>query len=235
MAQEWTKPLNFLFYNMQLKYTFAQLFTAFLFLFPTILLAQKKVLIIFPEDEKISIPHTFLKNDKKGASDSSTMRFLTLKYQFYNILTQQLVANGYKPLGGVNNNVNTVRKYEVSKWFSYDSMTQKKLDNKKYLATKIDATNKEYYNLYITADSADYIIFINKVDVGANFFRKWIATKNYLLLVHFDVYDKNMKHIGGQYLRKKVRLTRKMYWSAFVKHFSVLPDELALHFANMKK
>lgn len=235
MDQKLTKPLNFLKFNMQPKYTFTLLFTALLFLLPSTLFAQKKVLIIFPEDEKISIPHTFLKNDDKGTSDSIGMKFLTLKYQFYNVLTQQLVANNYKPLGGVNSKANSIRKYTKSKWFSHDSITQEKLGNKKYLAAQVDETNKGYYNLYSNADSADYIVFVNKVDVGANFFRKWFATKNYLMLVHFDVYDSNMKHLGGRYIRKKVRLTRKMYWSAFQKHFSALPDELALHFANMKK
>jgi hypothetical protein len=220
---------------MQPKNIFLAIVSIAALLLPASLAAQKNVLIIFPEDDKINIPHTFLKNREKGTADSVPLKFLTIKYQFYNILTQRLVANNYIPLGGVNSKVNDVRKYTKKRWYSHDSATQKELSKKKYLAAAVDETNKEYYNLYATTDSADYIIFVNKVDVGANFFRKWLATKNYLLQVHFDVYDKNMKHLGGQYLRKKVRLTRDMYWSAFQKHFSVIPDELALYFANMKK
>lgn len=220
---------------MQTKYTFPLLFSIALFLFPTVLSAQKKVLIVFPEDEKFSIPYSFMKNELKGTQDSVPMKFLTLKYLFYNSLTQQLAGNNYTPIGGVNNSYSDVRKYDTRKWFAHDSLTRTKLDKNKYLATKVDETNKSYYSSYALGDSADYIIFINKVEVGANFFRKWFATKNYLMLVHFDVYDKNMKHIGGRYIRKKVRLTRSMYWHAFEAHFSALPNELALQFLYMRK
>lgn len=220
---------------MKLKYKLSLLVSIILLSLPFLSQAQKKVLIVFPEDDKFVIPYSFLKNQQKGTADSVPLKFLTLKYQFYNELTQQLVANNFSPLGGVNSKVNAVRKYKRKKWFSSDSITQSNLEKKNYVAAAIDETNRSYYNLYATTDSADYIIFINKVEVGANFFRKWLATKNYLLLVHFDVYTKNMKHLGGRYLHKKVRLTRSTYWSSFMKHFSVIPNELALYFINMKK
>ena len=220
---------------MQPKYTLTLFIAFFLFSLPTALSAQEKVLIVFPEDEKFSIPYKFLKNDIKGTQDSVPMKFLTLKYLFYNSLTQLMVSNNYSPMGSINSDMNSVRKYTTKSWFANDSATQEKLDNKKYLAAKVDATNKGYYNLYATGDSADYVVFINKVEVGGNVFRRWFAMKNYIMQVHFDVYDKNMNHKGGQYLRKKVKLTKDMYWSAFQTHFSALPRELALHFANMKK
>lgn len=220
---------------MQLKYKLSLLVSLVILSLPTILSAQQKVLIVFTEDEKFNIPYKFLKNKDKGTQDSVPMKFLTLKYQFYNQLTQSLVSNNYSPIGGVNNDMNSVRKYTTKKWFAHDSISQAKLDNKKYLAAKVDETNKGYYNLYANGDSADYIIFINKIEVGGNILRRWFAMKNYLMLVHFDIYDANMKHLGGQYLRKKVKLTKDMYWSAFQTHFSSLPNELALHFANFKK
>lgn len=220
---------------MQLQYRFTFLLAIALLLCPVALKAQKKALIIFPEDEKFIIPYTFVKNDMKGTQDSVPMKFLTLKYQFYNELTQRLADNNYQPIGGVNDKANTIRKYAKQRFFSSDSVTQANLDKKKYVSAVIDETNKNIYTLYANADSVDYIIFINKVDVGANIFRKWLATKNYVMDIHFDVYTADMKHIGGRYLRQKVRLTRDTYWSAFQTTFSALPEEVALYFVNMKK
>lgn len=220
---------------MHPKYRFSFLLLLALFVLPCSLLAQNKVLLVFPEDDKFQIPYRFIKNNEKGTHDSVTMKFLTLKYLFYNELTQQLAQNNYVPIGGVNNEVNTLRKYEKAKWFAYDSIANEELPNKKYLAAKVDATNKNYYGLYATADSADYIVFINKVSVGANFFRKWLATKNYVMDIDFDIYDANMKHLHGRSIRKKVRLTKSTFWSAFQAHFAALPNALALYVINAKK
>lgn len=220
---------------MQLKHKLTVVLSFLLFALPTVLSAQKKALIIFPEDEKFSIPYKFMKNKTKGTQDSVPMKFLTLKYLFYNNLTQLLVYSGFTPIGSISGDANTVRKYTTKKWYAKDSATQKKLDNKSYLAAKIDGTNKSYYSLYANGEGADYIIMINKVEIDANILRRLFAMKNYLMLVHFDIYDKDMNHISGQYLRKKVKLTRSIYWSAFQAHFSALPNELALHFINLKK
>lgn len=220
---------------MHLQYKSLLLFALLFFIAPLAINAQKRVLIIFPDDERINIPKRFLTTPEKGLGDSAVLRFLTLKYQFYNVFTQRLNENNYTPIGGLNDKVNAASKYKRSNWFFTDSATQKKYKKKHYLAAAIDQTNKGYYNMYTTADSADYIIFINKISVGGGFFRNVFATKNYTLDVHFDVYNSNMTHLGGRYLRQKVRLTKSMFWSAFVAQFSTIPDDLALYFINMKK
>lgn len=220
---------------MHLQYKSLLLFALLFFIAPLAINAQKRVLIIFPDDEHIEIPARFLKTPERGLGDSAAIRFLTLKYQFYNVFTQRLNANGFTPIGGINDKANTASKYNKSNWFFTDSATQQKHKGKHYLSATIDGTNKDYYNMYTSADSVDYIIFINKISVGGGFFRNVFATKNYTLDVHFDVYNSNMTHLGGQYLRKKVRLTKSMFWNAFVAHFSTMPEELALYFINMKK
>lgn len=220
---------------MHLQYKSLLLLALLFFIAPLAINAQKKVLIIFPDDEHIEIPNRFLKTPERGLGDSAVLRFLTLKYQFYNVFTQRLNENGFTPIGGINDKANTASKLGRSNWFFTDSATQQKHKGKHYLSAIIDGTNKDYYGMYTAADSVDYIIFINKISVGGGFFRNVFATKNYTLDVHFDVYNSNMKHLGGRYLRKKVRLTKNMFWRAFVAQFSTMPDELALYFINMKK
>lgn len=220
---------------MHLRTKAYRLFAILLFFAPLLTWGQKKALIIFPEDEHINIPARFLKTPERGIGDSAALRFLTLKYQFYNVLTQRLVQSSYTPIGGVTSKANSIRKYKKANWYFTDSASRAKNKGKKYFAAVVDETNKNYYSLYANADSVDYIIFINKIEVGGGFFRNVFATKNYTLDVHFDVYTANMKHLGGQYLRKKVRLTRSMFWPAFVAQFNSLPEELALHFVGMRK
>jgi hypothetical protein len=73
------------------------------------------------------------------------------------------------------------------------------------------------------------------VEVHGGIFRRLFAMDNYLMDVHFDVFDQNMNKICGRYIRKKVRLTKNTYWASFAKQFSALPEELGFYFSNIKK
>lgn len=195
----------------------------------------KKVLIVFAEDSHIRIPFSFLKNKEVGETDTAPIKYLTLKYGFYNTLAERLANNGYRPMGGVSGNLNQSRLYTTDKWFFTDSAAIQSEKKGTYEATLVNNDNRSYYSMYLNADSASYILMINKIEVHTNLFRRLFTTANYSLDVHFDVYDSNMNRLCGRYLRKKVRMGRGTYWSSFTKQFNTLPDELALYFVNMKK
>lgn len=195
----------------------------------------KTVFIVFAEDSHIRIPFTFLKNKEVGETDTAPIKYLTLKYGFYNTLSERLANNGYRPMGGVSGNLNQSRLYTTDKWFFADSAVVKSERRRAYEATLVNNDNRNYYSMYLNADSASYILMINKIEVHTNIFRNLFSVANYYLDVHFDVYDRNMNHLCGRYLRKKARMGRGTYWSSFTKQFNTLPDELALYFVNMKK
>lgn len=195
----------------------------------------KTVLIVFAEDSHIRIPFSFLKNKEVGETDTAPIKYLTLKYGFYNTLAERLANNGYRPMGGVSGNLNQARLYTTDKWFFTDSAAIKSERKGSYEATLVNNDNRNYYSMYLNADSASYILMINKIEVHTNIFRNLFTVANYCLDVHFDVYDRDMKRLCGRYLRKKVRMSRGTYWSSFTKQFNTLPDELALYFVNMKK
>lgn len=210
---------------------------AFLFLFTALCCtAQQGVLVVFPEDANFKVPTKFIKNKVGGVEDSTSLRLLTLKYLFYNNLSERLVANNFTPFGGVNGTVEkTYRTYTKGTWEYYTGEKKKKKHSKSYFSSVIKDANKNYYTLHLQNDSAQYLLVVNKITVHAPIIRKWFFMYNYLADIHFDVYDKDMNHLGGRYLRKKMRLHKDMYWSAFSKQFSGLGDELALYFANNYK
>lgn len=196
--------------------------------------AQQGVLIIFPEDKNFILPSKFLRNENGGVEDSTILRLLSLKYHFYNVLSQRMETIGYRPQGEINGSAD-FRKYMKTRWYFKDTALQKKNMGKNYYSGIIDNTNDSYFNLKLLSDSSAYILMINKVEVHSNIFRRLFATENYMMDVHFDIFDKNMNRICGRYIRKKVRLSKNTYWSSLVKQFSILPEELALYFGNIKK
>lgn len=202
-------------------------------LFP--LAAQQKVLVVFPEDANFTIPKKFVKNETRGHNDSSALKFFTLKHLFYNSLTQRLAEYNFIPRGGVEGTESSYRKYTKGKWEYTTGTKRKKKHTRKYFSTVMDGGNKSYFQLQVNAEPADYVLVINKVRVFTNVLLHNFSMTNYRMEVHFDVYDSQLNHLGGRYLRKKVRLHRNMYWSSFTHQFSALPDELALHFVNTYK
>lgn len=202
-------------------------------LFP--LAAQQKVLVVFPEDAHFTIPKKFVKNQTKGQSDSSSLKIFTLKHLFYNGLTQRLVENNFIPRGGVEGSENSYRKYAKGKWEYTTGTKKKKKHTDTYFSTSMDGGNKSYFQMQVSAEPADYVLVINKVNLFTNVWLHNFSMTNYRMEVHFDVYDSQLNHLGGRYLRKKVRLHRNMFWSSFTHQFGALPDELALYFANTYK
>jgi hypothetical protein len=196
---------------------------------------KQPVMIVFAEDNNIQIPYKFMRSDADEKYDSLPMRFITLKYLFYTSMSERLASNAFKPIGGVSTDINTERQYKTSNWFSTDSVLNAKNKGKKYYSSIINQNNIGQYSMYMNADSAAYLILINKIEIHSDIFRRNILMYNYFMDVHFDVYNRDMKLIGGRYLRKKLRLNKNMYWSAFSKMFTGMPDELALYFINMKK
>lgn len=192
------------------------------------------VMVVFAEDANIDIPYKFIKNKERGVEDSIPMKFLTLKYQFYNLFTQRLASTGYQPMGSVSAN-NNGRIYSKEKWVLKDSIARKKNKGKKYFSTVMDSATKSYYNGFISVDTAQYLVIINKIKIHSSLYRRLFTLDKYMMDVHFDVYDKNMNHICGRYLRKYLRANRNTYWDSFVRQFSALPEELGLYFINMKK
>ncbi|HYG16274.1 MAG TPA: hypothetical protein VEC12_11020 [Bacteroidia bacterium] len=192
------------------------------------------VMVVFAEDANIDIPYKFVKNKEQGVEDSIPMKFLTIKYQFYNLFTQRLASSGYQPIGSVSAN-NYGRIYSKEKWKLKDSINRKKNKGKKYFSTVMDSATKSYYTGFMSVDTAQYLIIINKIKIHSSLYRRLFTLDKYMMDVHFDVYDKNMNHICGRYLRKYLRANRSTYWGSFIHQFSALPEELGLYFINLKK
>jgi hypothetical protein len=196
---------------------------------------KQPVMIVFAEDNNIQIPYKFMRSDAGEKYDSLPLRFITLKYLFYTTFSERLGSNAFKPIGGVSTDINTERQYKVANWYSSDSTINAKNKGKKYYSSIINQNNTGQYSMYMNADSAEYLILINKIEIHSDILRRNLFMYNYIMDVHFDVYNRDMKLISGRYLRKKLRLNRNMYWSAFSKMFTGMPEEFGLYFINMKK